>query len=122
MDTENSWICSHKDIIRNLVIGYFRFFASFQTSKLPIAHFVVLSVFAASDRAATCSSITNAAKRVEPPVELPATVQEVWFALRAIAVGVAVVTFVSAPGQPVYSHRPKRVLEKGHAISLSPRL
>ena len=62
-------------------------------------------------------------------MELPAAVQEVWLilALRTVVVGaavvgVAVVTLVSAPGQPVHSHRPKQVLEKRHAISLSPRL
>ena len=60
-------------------------------------------------------------------MELPAAVQEVWLilALRTVVVGAAVVgvavVTVSAPGQPVHSHRPKQVLEKGHAISLSPR-
>ena len=48
--------------------GYFWFLASFQASKLLTAHFVVLSVFAGVtplDRAATCLSVTIAAKRVE---------------------------------------------------------
>ena len=48
--------------------GYLWFLASFQALKLLTAHFVVLSVFAGVtplDRAATCSLVTNAAKRVE---------------------------------------------------------
>ena len=59
-------------------------------------------------------------------MELPATVQEVWFVLaqRTIVVGVAVVKLVSAPGQPVHSHRPRQVVysKKGMPISLSPQL
>ena len=117
--------------------GYFWFLASFQASKLVTAHFVVLPVFAGVtplDRAATYSSVTNAAKRVE--LELPAAVPEVWLALRLrtvvvggsvvggsvvglAVVGVAVVTLALAPGQPVHSQRPRQVLENEHAISLS---
>ena len=124
--------------------GHFWFLVSFQASKLLTAHLVVLSVFAGVtplDRAATCSSVTNAAKRVE--LELPAAVPEVWLvlALRMVVVGgsvvgglvvggsvvgvavvgVVVVTLASAPGQPVHSHRPRQVLENRRAISLSPR-
>ena len=47
---------------------------------------------------ATCSSVTNAAKRVE--LELPAVVPaEVWVVLarHIVVVGVAVVTLMSAP-------------------------
>ena len=72
--------------------------------------------------------VTNAAKRIELPVELPVAVQEVWFVLArrtvvgAAVIGVAVVKLVSTPEQPVHSHRPRQVLEKGHTISLSPRL
>ena len=84
------------------------------------------------DRTATCSSVTNTAKRVE--LELPAAVPEVWLVLwlctvvvgRSVigmtVVGVAVVTLASAPGQPVHSHRPRQVPENRHPISLSPRL
>ena len=62
--------------------GYFWFLASFQASKLLTAYFVVLSVFAGVaplDRAATCLSVTNAAKWVE--LELPGAVPEVWLVL-----------------------------------------
>ena len=58
-----------------------------------LAHFVILSVFAGVIpliELASCSSVTNAAKRVELPVELPAAVPEVWLILaqRAVVVGV----------------------------------
>ena len=74
--------------------GYFWFLAAFQASKLLTAHFVVLSVFAGVtplDRAATCLSVTNAAKWVE--LELPAAVPEVWLVLRlhTVVVGGSVV-------------------------------
>ena len=36
-------------------------------------------------------------------------------------VGVAVVILASAHRQPVHSHKPRRALENGHAVSLSPR-
>ena len=55
-----------------------------------LAHFVILSVFAGVTpliELASCSSVTNAAKRVELPVEVP----EVWLVLaqRTVVVGVA---------------------------------
>ena len=66
----------------------------------------------------------NAAKQME--LKLPAAVPEVWLVLwqRTIVVGVALVTLVSAPGQPVHSHRPRQpeILESGLTISLSPQL
>ena len=55
-----------------------------------LAHFVILSVFAGGTpliELASCSSVTNAAKQVELPVEVP----EVWLVLaqRTVVVGVA---------------------------------
>ena len=59
-------------------------------------------------------------------MELLAAVQEACLVLaqHMVVVGVAVVgvPVVSAPGQPVHSHRIIQVLKKGHAISLSLQL
>ena len=59
-----------------------------------LAHFVILSVFAGVTpliELGSCSSVTNAAKRVELSVELPAAVPEVWLVLaqHTVVVGVA---------------------------------
>ena len=59
-----------------------------------LAHFVILSVFAGVTpliELASCSSVTNAAKWVELPVELPAAAPEVWLVLAQCTVVVGVV-------------------------------